>query len=98
MSRGNSRIRTEAQWVAGGPLDVACEVGRTVITPVAKQIEEATGSAGVIEFYCAITTHLVSTMAIVLGPEVARKIAQTAMDQIDAAAAGAAELQRTGAH
>jgi hypothetical protein len=92
------RVHTDAQWVEGSPLDVACTVSRTVITPVAKQVKEAVGDEGVVEYFTALTTHMVASMAIILGPAVARAIAQVAMDHIDEAAAGASDLARTGAH
>jgi hypothetical protein len=99
MTRADGRrIHTDAQWTEGSPLDVACTVSRTVITPVAKQVKDAVGDEGVVEYFTALSTHMVASMAIILGPAIARAIVQVAMDQIDEAAAGAAALARTGAH
>jgi hypothetical protein len=91
-------ITTKASSAVGGPVDVALEVGKTVITPIAEQVAAAAGPMAAVEFYTALTSYLVTSMTIVLGADASKKITAIAVGQIDEAAAGAAAILRKGAH
>lgn len=93
------RITSVGQTVeVDSPTGCACAVSKDVVMPVAEQILQFAGAGAVVEFYTALATHVVCSISIILGPEVARRIVEAAAAQIESAAAGAADAQRARAH
>jgi len=83
--------------VEGGPMEIAGALSERVITPAAQAILAECRLEGLAAFYTTLTIRVVTTIAVVLGADVARRIAHVATDHIDAAIAEAAK-HRPGVH
>lgn len=81
----------------GTPFTVGCRLNSEVITPMAKDIASRAGVHGVVEFYTALTTHLLCSIGIIITPEVAQRIGEVALQQVNSAS-DMAQARRDGTH
>jgi hypothetical protein len=97
MSRRPTIINKGGITLEGKPDELGCALNREVITPVAAQIVNECSGTAIVEFYTGLTTHLMCSIALILGPQTAKQIAAAATNQVDAAVKRAA-AQNPGVH